>query len=254
LLYCSMKWVNDMEGIKALAALFQNAKHAVFFGGAGVSTESRIPDFRSADGLYHQAGRIPPESILSHSFFERHPEAFFSFYREKVLAPAGMPNAAHTVLAELEKRGWLACVITQNIDGLHQKAGSRRVLELHGSSLRNYCLDCGAKYPLEAVLSGHPLPKCACGGLIRPDVVLYREDLDEEVVQGAMREIRLCDLPIIGGTSLTVNPAADYASLCPGKLVIINREVTPLDARADIVIREPIGKVFTQVMALMDET
>lgn len=237
-----------MEGTIALAELLQQAKHAVFFGGAGVSTESGIPDFRSTDGLYRQPGGLSPETVLSHSFFNRNPEAFFTFYREKILAPMASPNAAHFALAELEKRGRLACVITQNIDGLHQKAGSRRVLELHGSSLRNTCLACGEKHSPEAIINGIPLPRCACGGLIRPDVVLYEERLDEEVVSGAMLEIRSCSLLIIGGTSLTVYPAAAYAAICPGKLVIINREVTPLDSRADIVIRGPIGKVFAEVM------
>lgn len=221
------------------------------FGGAGVSTESGIPDFRSAEGLYVQKSPVPPETILSHAFFMRHPDLFYSFYREKILAPDALPNGAHIALAELEKRGKVDCVVTQNIDGLHQRAGSVHVLELHGTTRRNHCLDCGKAYPLEHILRSEGVPRCDCGGIVRPEVVLYEEPLDEAVTLEAVRRIQAADLLIVGGTSLQVYPAAAYVRLCPGRLVIINRDETPYDRFADLVIRDRIGQVFSALMGVL---
>ena len=200
----------------------------VFFGGAGVSTESGIPDFRSEDGLYRQSYRYPPETILSRSFFERHPEEFFAFYRDKMLFPEAKPNPVHRWLAEWEQAGRLAAVVTQNIDGLHQAAGSRRVLELHGSVHRNTCLKCHARYDLNFILGTHGVPRCPCGGIIKPDVVLYEESLDEDCITKAVQAIQAADLLIVGGTSLTVYPAAGLIRYYTGqRLVLINRDATP---------------------------
>lgn len=235
------------EAVQKLKAAVDAAKTVVFFGGAGVSTESGIPDFRSVDGLYHQKYDYPPETILSHSFFMRHTEEFYRFYRDKMLCLDAEPNAAHKKLAQWEREGKLNAVITQNIDGLHQKAGSKKVLELHGSVMRNTCMQCGAKYPVTAITAAKGLPRCEkCGGLIKPDVVLYEESLDSDVLEEAVRCIRSADVMIIGGTSLAVYPAAGLVLDFRGStLALVNRSETPLDARADLVIHENIGEVFS---------
>ena len=231
-----------------LKEMVASSDNIVFFGGAGVSTESGIPDFRSVDGLYHQKFRYPPETILSHTFYERHKEEFFDFYRQKLIAPEARPNAAHVKLAQWERDGKLKAVITQNIDGLHQKAGSREVLELHGSVLRNYCRRCGKFYGVEAVAASAGIPRCACGGIIKPDVVLYEESLDEGVMEKALQYIANADMLIIGGTSLVVYPAAGLVRYYRGsKLVVINRDATGLDADAALCISAPIGEVLGQL-------
>lgn len=228
-----------------LQQLVDDHARIVFFGGAGVSTESGIPDFRSVDGLYHQKYDFPPETILSHSFFVRHPEAFYRFYREKILILDAQPNSAHKKLCELERAGRLTGVVTQNIDGLHQAAGSRAVWELHGSIHRNICLACGRRYDARFMLESQGVPHCVCGGLIKPDVVLYEEPLDENVVEGAVRAIEQADLMIIGGTSLAVYPAAGLLQYFRGDAVVqINRDPTPYDSRATLSIHEPIGRVL----------
>lgn len=230
---------------ETLKQWLSESENIVFFGGAGVSTESKIPDFRSTDGLYNQQYAYPPETILSHTFYMRRPEEFYRFYRNKMLFPDAEPNRAHKALAKLEQEGRLRAVITQNIDGLHQKAGSREVLELHGSVLRNYCTKCGKFYGLEAVLESEGVPRCTCGGVIKPDVVLYEEGLDQHTLQKAVYYISNADVLIIGGTSLTVYPAAgliDYYG--EKKLVLINKSVTPMDSRADLVISGPIGEIL----------
>lgn len=235
------------EEISRLNEEVENAKRIVFFGGAGVSTESGIPDFRSVDGLYAQKYDYPPETILSHSFFMKNTEEFYKFYREKMLFEAE-PNAAHLKLAEWEKRGVLTAVVTQNIDGLHYDAGSKRVFELHGSVRRNYCMKCGRFYPLEYIKDSIGVPKCSCGGIIKPDVVLYEEPLCEEVVNGAVEAILNADLMIVGGTSLTVYPAAGLLRYFKGKtLALVNRARTPMDDMADIVVNDSIGKVFSML-------
>ena len=237
-----------MEQIETLQSWIDGSRSIVFFGGAGVSTESGIPDFRSVDGLYDQKYRWPPEEILSHTFFERMPEEFFRFYRDKMLCPWAKPNAAHKKLAELEKAGKLTSVITQNIDGLHQAAGSQRVWELHGSVLRNYCMKCGRPYSMEDILHGEGVPRCICGGVIKPDVVLYEEQLNADTIQGAVRDIRGADLLIVGGTSLAVYPAAGLLDYYRGRhLVLINKSPTPYDGRADLILAAPIGQVMEQI-------
>ena len=236
------------EAIRKLKELVNGSDSIVFFGGAGVSTESGIPDFRSVDGLYHQKFRYPPETMLSHSFYEAHKAEFYDFYRAKMLAPDAQPNAAHRKLAQWEAQGKLKAVITQNIDGLHQKAGSHEVLELHGSVLRNYCERCGRFYGLETILHSTGVPKCDCGGDIKPDVVLYEEGLDETVMDKALDYIRKADMLIIGGTSLVVYPAAGLVRYYRGhKLVVINKGTVGSDLGADLVIDGPIGQVFSQV-------
>ena len=216
-----------------------------YFSAVPASTESHIPDFRSTDGLYNQQYDYPPETILSHSFYMRKPEEFYRFYRNKMLFPNAEPNRAHKALARLEKMGKLKAVVTQNIDGLHQKAGSREVLELHGSVLRNYCTRCGKFYGLDAILNSTGVPKCTCGGTIKPDVVLYEEGLDQETIEKSVKYIANADVLIIGGTSLTVYPAAGLIDYYRGhKLVLINKSVTPMDNRADLVISGPIGEVL----------
>lgn len=222
---------------------------AVFFGGAGVSTESGIPDFRSEDGLYRQKYKVPPETVISHSFFVRHTETFFEFYKEKMLVLDAKPNEAHKKLAEMEQKGRLRAVVTQNIDGLHQAAGSRRVYELHGSIHRNYCMDCGAFYDGSYVRGAAGIPRCGrCGGIVKPDVVLYEEALDSEVMKEAVRAIAGATLMIVGGTSLAVYPAAGLLRYFQGKaLVLLNRGETPLDSEADLCIRRPIGEVMAQI-------
>ena len=230
---------------ETLKQWLSESENIVFFGGAGVSTESKIPAFRSTDGLYNQQYAYPPETILSHTFYMRRPEEFYRFYRNKMLFPDAEPNRAHKALAKLEQEGRLRAVITQNIDGLHQKAGSREVLELHGSVLRNYCTKCGKFYGLEAVLESEGVPRCTCGGVIKPDVVLYEEGLDQHTLQKAVYYISNADVLIIGGTSLTVYPAAGLIDYYGGKkLVLINKSVTPMDSRADLVISGPIGEIL----------
>ena len=236
------------ESIRKLKELVDGSDNIVFFGGAGVSTESGIPDFRSVDGLYHQQYAYPPETILSHTFYMRRKAEFYDFYRAKMLALDAQPNAAHRKLAEWEKAGKLKAVITQNIDGLHQKAGSREVLELHGSVLRNYCEKCGKFYGVEAVAGSTGVPKCTCGGDIKPDVVLYEESLDEDVLAKAVHYIRNADMLIIGGTSLVVYPAAGLVHYYRGhKLVVINKGQVGTSLGADLVIDGPIGQVLSQV-------
>ena len=235
------------DEVKKLKEWIDGSDNIVFFGGAGVSTESGIPDFRSTDGLYHQQYDYPPETILSHSFFMENPREFYRFYRNKMLYLDAEPNAAHKKLAELEQQGKLRAVITQNIDGLHQKAGSRKVLELHGSVLRNYCQKCGAFHGVEVIAGSSGMPRCDCGGMIKPDVVLYEEGLDEDVIAGAVSAIRHADMLIIGGTFLTVYPAAGLVRYYRGsKLVVINKTALP-GAGADLTIREPIGQVMAQL-------
>ena len=231
---------------EALQAMVDEAKQIVFFGGAGVSTESGIPDFRSVDGLYNQKYDYPPEQMLSHTFFMRKPEEFFRFYRDKMLPLDAKPNAAHRKLAEWEKTGKMTGVVTQNIDGLHQAAGSKKVFELHGSIHRNYCMKCGKFYGPETIRdSADPVPLCSCGGKIKPDVVLYEEGLDNDVVSGAINAIRNADLMIVAGTSLTVYPAAGLLRYFRGKhLVLINRDATPMDSECDLVIHDKVGEVL----------
>lgn len=236
------------EEVKELARLLQQSKNIVFFGGAGVSTESGIPDFRSAKGLWNEKLKInfTPEQLVSHTFFMKYPEEFFAFYREKLLYPAAKPNACHQALARLEKQGRLKAVVTQNIDGLHQAAGSQQVFELHGSVHRNYCMKCGAFYPMEYMLHSTGIPVCEkCGGRVKLDVVLYEEGLDSQVIDGAVRAIRAADVLIIGGTSLVVYPAAGLIDYFQGSsLVLINKSETAADRQADLVIHAPIGEVM----------
>ena len=235
-----------MEKLEAFIEAVQNARRMVFFGGAGVSTESGIPDFRSVDGLYHQRYDEPPETILSATYFARKPEKFYDFYRDKMLPLEAEPNVTHRVLAKLEAQGKLSAVVTQNIDGLHQKAGSKRVYELHGSVLRNHCTRCGRFYPAEFIRDSQGVPLCSCGGVIKPDVVLYEEALDDSVVTGAVKAIREADLLVVGGTSLVVYPAAGLLRYFRGdKLVLVNRDETPYDSQADLVIHDSLGKVFS---------
>ena len=222
------------------------SRRIVFFGGAGVSTESGVPDFRSQDGLYRQKYAYPPETILSHSFFLAHTEEFFKFYREKMLFPDVQPNAAHKKLAQWEEEGRLSAVITQNIDGLHQKAGSRRVLELHGSVWRNHCMQCGKSYPLESILNGTGIPRCSCGGIVKPDVVLYEEPLDESVLLASVEEISKADTLIIGGTSLNVYPAAGLIDYFRGEnIVVVNRGATARLLEGVLSVDEKIGEFFS---------
>ncbi len=231
-----------------LQKIIDESNNIVFFGGAGVSTESGIPDFRSADGLYNQKYDVPPETMLSHSYFVKHPEEFIRFHKDKMLCPWAKPNAAHLKLAELERAGKLKAVVTQNIDGLHQAAGSKNVFELHGSVLRNYCIKCGKKYGVEVVLETEGVPYCDCGGIIRPDVVLYEEALDQDTIEGAVLAISRADTLIIGGTSLTVYPAAGFINYFRGKhLVLINRDPTPYDKKADLVIHDKVGEVLGKI-------
>ena len=234
-----------MNEIETLHQWMQESERMVFFGGAGVSTESGIPDFRSTDGLYNQQYDYPPEQILSHTFFMRWPEEFFRFYRDKMLAPSAKPNKAHRALAKLEEQGKLTAVITQNIDGLHQMAGSKKVLELHGSVHRNYCMRCHKFHSMEEILHSEGVPRCSCGGIIKPDVVLYEEGLDQQVLQESVDQIRRADMLIIGGTSLTVYPAAGLLDYYTGnRLVLINKTATARDGLANLVINESIGKAL----------
>lgn len=236
-----------------LARMLRECRRAVFFGGAGVSTESGIPDFRSTDGLYSQQWRYPPETILSHTFFQRSTEEFYRFYRAKMLCPQAKPNAAHLALAELERMGILTAVITQNIDGLHQMAGSRHVIELHGTVHKNRCQRCGKRFTLEDILRSEGVPRCGCGGIIKPEVVLYEESLPSGAIEDALDSIAASDLLIIGGTSLAVYPAAGFVQNYRGTLVIINRSPTSMDSHADLLIDQPIGQTLAAVMALLRE-
>lgn len=234
--------------IEQLQEIIDESSRIVFFGGAGVSTESGIPDFRSADGIYHQKYKYSPEQVVSHSFFVRYPEAFYEFYKEKMMALDARPNPAHIKLAELEKAGKLTAVVTQNIDGLHQAAGNRNVYELHGSIHRNYCMRCGKFYDAEYVKGYDGVPRCECGGMIKPDVVLYEEGLDQDTIQGAVRAISQADTLIIGGTSLVVYPAAGFIDYFNGKhLVVINKSETARAVRAELTIAAPIGEVMKKL-------
>ena len=236
------------ENIRRLKELIDGSDNIVFFGGAGVSTESGIPDFRSQDGLYHQQFAYPPEEILSHTFFARHPEEFYRFYRAKMLPLDAQPNDAHRFLAQLEAGGRLTAVITQNIDGLHQKAGSKTVLELHGSIHRNYCLKCARFFPPEYIRDSEGVPKCPCGGIIKPDVVLYEESLDSDVISQSIAALQRADLLIVGGTSLNVYPAAGFLQYFRGNAsVLINCGETQMDGSMDLLIRDKIGSVLNQI-------
>jgi NAD-dependent deacetylase len=237
-----------MTDIEKLREVIQNSRRIVFFGGAGVSTESGIPDFRSADGLYHQQYDYPPEEILSHTFFVRNPEEFYRFYRNKMLCLTAKPNKAHLTLAKWESEGILRSVVTQNIDGLHQSAGSQRVHELHGSVLRNHCMKCGKFYGVEKIAQSEGVPTCECGGIIKPDVVLYEEALPEDTVMQALEDIRSADVLIVAGTSLTVYPAASYIRYFGGDhMILINRDATPYDHTADLVIHDKVGEVLSAI-------
>ena len=237
-----------MERLETLQQWVSESKNIVFFGGAGVSTESGIPDFRSVDGLYRQKFEYPPEVIISHSFYERKPEYFFNFYREKMLPLGFEPNITHKVLAKWEAEGKLLAVVTQNIDGLHQKAGSQRVYELHGSVLRNYCTHCRKFHSAEFVKEASGVPRCVCGGIVKPDVVLYEESLDSDTIEGAVAAIASADLLIVAGTSLTVYPAAGLINYYRGnRLVLINRDATPYDHQANLVFHDALGTIFSQL-------
>ena len=237
--------------IEELQKIIDDSSRIVFFGGAGVSTESGIPDFRSADGIYHQQYKYSPEQMVSHSFFMQHTEAFYDFYKEKMMILDAKPNPVHYKLAELEQAGKLTAVVTQNIDGLHQAAGSRTVYELHGSIHRNYCMECGRFYDAEYVKKTSGIPRCECGGVIKPDVVLYEEGLDPKTIQGAVEAIAAADTLIIGGTSLVVYPAAGFVDYFGGKhLVVINKSETAKTVRAELSIAAPIGEIFSKIKAV----
>ena len=244
-----------MKNIEKLSRILSQSASAVFFGGAGMSTESGIPDFRSASGIYNQKlhKTFSPEEMASHNFFLRHPEDFFAFYRDSFIHLEAKPNAGHIALAELERRGHLSAVITQNIDGLHQIAGSKVVYELHGSILRNFCVKCGAKYDVEYILENIPVPHCECGGIIKPDVVLYGENLDNDIISASIRAISTADTLIIGGTSLIVYPAAGLIDYFRGRhLILINKSETRADSDAELVIRENIGETLSKAVAMLN--
>jgi len=237
-----------MNAVEQLKKIIKETDNIVFFGGAGVSTESGIPDFRSVDGLYNQKYDYPPETILSHTFYRRQTKEFYRFYRDKMLCLTAKPNAAHLKLAKWEQEGKLKAVITQNIDGLHQAAGSKKVLELHGSVLRNYCESCGKFYDAEYILHSQDVPKCECGGRIKPDVVLYEEGLDNDIISESVAYIRNADVLIIGGTSLAVYPAAGLIDYYNGnKLILVNKTPTARDGVADLVVQGSIGEIFSQI-------
>lgn len=237
-----------MTGLEQFRSWLSQSNYIVFFGGAGVSTESGIPDFRSVDGLYHQKYAYPPETILSHSFFIKKQKEFFEFYREKMIFTDAQPNMTHIKLAQFEAEGKVKAVVTQNIDGLHQKAGSKNVLELHGSVHRNYCMKCGKYYGIEAVLGVDGVPACGCGGIIKPDVVLYEEGLNEDIMSKAVQHISNADMLIIGGTSLSVYPAAGLVRYYKGdRLVLINKSTTPYDRYVNLLLQNGLGEVFSQV-------
>ena len=237
------------DKVVQLKQIIEESDNIVFFGGAGVSTESGIPDFRSVDGLYNQKYKFPPEEIISHSFYMKNKEEFYRFYKDRMLYEGAQPNVTHKALAKLEQMGKLKAIVTQNIDGLHQAAGSKMVYELHGSVHRNYCQKCGAFYDARYMLESKGIPKCEkCGGIIKPDVVLYEEGLDDATMRGAVQYISQADVLIIGGTSLTVYPAAGLIDYYNGnKLVLINKSVTPMDSRADLLVQGPIGEIFSQL-------
>lgn len=238
-----------MSKIDTLKQWVSESRRIVAFTGAGVSTESGIKDFRSVDGLYNQKFEYPPETVISHSFYQRNPEYFFRFYREKMLPLGFEPNITHRVLAHWEQEGRLAAVVTQNIDGLHQKAGSKTVYELHGSVLRNYCTRCGKFYPAEFIRDSVGIPRCTCGGIVKPDVVLYEEGLDQQTIEKSVMAIQGADMLIVAGTSLTVYPAAGFINDYRGnRLVLINRDATPYDDRADLVLHESLGTVFSRLV------
>ena len=235
--------------MKTLQEIITSAKNIVFFGGAGVSTESGIPDFRSADGLYNQKYSVPPETMLSHGYLMTHTDDFFRFYRDKMICTTAKPNKAHLKLAEMENKGKLRAVITQNIDGLHQAAGSKTVFELHGSVHRNFCMKCGKFHSLDEIINSEGVPKCECGGIIKPDVVLYGEQLDSETIENSVTAIANCDALIIAGTSLTVYPAAGFVRYFRGNdLVLINRDPTPMDSECSLVLHEKVGEVLSQII------
>lgn len=237
-----------MEKLQELQRMIDESQRIVFFGGAGVSTESNIPDFRSSDGLYNEQYQYHPEQVVSHTFFQKRTELFYDFYKNKMMFLDAKPNAAHKKLAELERAGKLTAVVTQNIDGLHQMAGSKCVLELHGSIHRNYCQRCGKFYDAKYIKESEGIPRCECGGIIKPDVVLYEEGLDERTIQNTVQAIAQADMLIIGGTSLVVYPAASFIDYFHGKyLVVINKSATPRDGQADLCIQEPIGKVLGEI-------
>ena len=237
-----------MDKLETLKQWIKDSSRIVFFGGAGVSTESGIPDFRSVDGLYSQKFDYPPETIISHTFYARKPEYFFRFYREKMLPLGFEPNITHRVLAKWEEAGKLSAVVTQNIDGLHQRAGSKKVYELHGSVLRNYCTRCGKFHSAEFIKASEGIPRCSCGGIVKPDVVLYEESLDQDTIEKSVMAIYNADMLIVAGTSLTVYPAAGLINHYQGKrLVLINRDETPYDSRADLVIHDSLGNVFSNL-------
>ncbi|MBR6386473.1 MAG: NAD-dependent protein deacylase [Ruminococcus sp.] len=237
-----------MDKIEKLREIVNSSERIVFFGGAGVSTESGIPDFRSVDGLYNQQWSYPPETILSNTFFRKNTKEFYRFYRAKMICLSAKPNPAHLKLAQLEKEGKLTAIVTQNIDGLHQAAGSEKVYELHGSVLRNYCMSCNKFYDVEYIVNSDGIPKCECGGIIKPDVVLYEEPLDNRVVTGAINAISKADTLIIGGTSLNVYPAAGLVRYFKGRnIVIINKSPTQMDSNADLLIDRNIGEVFSEI-------
>ena len=237
-----------MEKLQELQRMIDESQRIVFFGGAGVSTESNIPDFRSSDGLYNEQYQYPPEQVVSHTFFQKRTEWFYDFYKNKMMFLDAKPNAAHKKLAELERAGKLTAVVTQNIDGLHQMAGSKCVLELHGSIQRNYCQRCGKFYDAKYIKESEGIPRCECGGIIKPDVVLYEEGLDGRTIQNTVQAIAQADMLIIGGTSLVVYPAASFIDYFHGKyLVVINKSATPRDGQADLCIQEPIGKVLGEI-------
>ncbi|MDE6781827.1 MAG: NAD-dependent protein deacylase [Ruminococcus sp.] len=238
----------DSEQLKKLQEIISHAKKLVFFGGAGVSTESGIPDFRSVDGVYHLKYDVPPEQILSHSYFMKHTEKFFDFYRDKMLYLNAKPNPAHLKLAELEEKGILSAVVTQNIDGLHQLAGSQKVYELHGSVHRNYCMHCGRAFDVNFILESKNIPRCDCGGIVKPDVVLYEESLPDKTVEQALKAIAEADVLIIGGTSLNVYPAAGFLRYFQGRhLIILNRDATQADSMAELCIRDNISEVLEKI-------
>ena len=234
-----------MDKKQLFKQIVEQSDNIVFFGGAGVSTESNIPDFRSVDGLYNQKYKYPPETILSHTFFMHRTQDFFDFYRDKMLAPWAKPNVTHLTLAKLEQQGKLKAIVTQNIDGLHEMAGSKKIFNLHGTVYRNYCMKCGKFYPVEHIKDSTGIPKCSCGGVVKPDVVLYEEGLDNDVIEGAIDAIAKAQVLIVGGTSLTVYPAAGLINYFKGKhLILINKQHTTFDEKADLVINESLGEVF----------
>ena len=234
-----------MDKKQLFKQIVEQSNNIVFFGGAGVSTESNIPDFRSVDGLYNQKYKYPPETILSHTFFIHRTEDFFDFYRDKMLVPWAKPNVTHLTLARLEQQGKLKAIVTQNIDGLHEMAGSKNIFNLHGTVYRNYCMKCGKFYPVEHIQNSTGIPRCSCGGIVKPDVVLYEEGLDDNVVEGAINAIAKADVLIVGGTSLTVYPAAGLINYFKGKhLILINKQLTTFDEKATLVLHESLGEVF----------